>query len=299
MSSRHVIEVGWRVHVQPIWGDRQVGQILHSEVQGWVSELSTRKSATVVIRAYGILANIIERAVNDRRLPRNVARKVNLRRKRPKPRSYLTHEQVQLLTDEAGSHGALILFLAYTGLRWGEAVGLRINSLDMSRRRVLVRENAVNVGGVIIPGTPKSHEARSVPFPPFLAEQLARLCEGKTHGGLVFGDGLNYLPTPTYKDGWFAGARKRAIEVDATFPTKLTLHDLRHTAASLSVSAGANVKAIHRMLGHASAAMTLDTYADLFEDDLDAVADALDHAKTQSIEVKSQSDSGLKTLAQG
>jgi integrase len=62
----------------------------------------------------------------------------------------------------------------------------------------------------------------------------------------------------------------------------LTLHDLRHTAASLAISAGANVKAVQRMLGHASAAMTLDTYADLFDDDLDAVAMALDEAKLAS-----------------
>jgi integrase len=55
----------------------------------------------------------------------------------------------------------------------------------------------------------------------------------------------------------------------------MTPHDLRHTAASLAVSAGANVKAVQRMLGHASAAMTLDVYADLFDDDLDAVAIAL------------------------
>lgn len=53
-----------------------------------------------------------------------------------------------------------------------------------------------------------------------------------------------------------------------------TVHDLRHTAASLAISAGANVKAAQRMLGHASAAMTLDDYADLFDDDLDAVGDA-------------------------
>ena len=68
------------------------------------------------------------------------------------------------------------------------------------------------------------------------------------------------------------------MEADPTFP-RVTVHDLRHTAASLAVSAGANVKAVQRMLGHASAAMTLDVYADLFDDDLDAVATALnDHA---------------------
>ena len=60
-----------------------------------------------------------------------------------------------------------------------------------------------------------------------------------------------------------------------------TPHDLRHTAASLAVSAGANVKAIQKMLGHASAAMTLDIYADLFDDDLEAVATALDKARSR------------------
>jgi integrase len=56
----------------------------------------------------------------------------------------------------------------------------------------------------------------------------------------------------------------------------LTPHELRHTAASLAVSAGANVKAVQAMLGHAKASMTLDVYADLFDDDLEAVADRLD-----------------------
>jgi integrase len=56
----------------------------------------------------------------------------------------------------------------------------------------------------------------------------------------------------------------------------VTPHDLRHTCASLAVSAGVNVLALQRMLGHTSAKVTLDTYADLFDDDLDAVAVTLD-----------------------
>jgi integrase len=58
----------------------------------------------------------------------------------------------------------------------------------------------------------------------------------------------------------------------------VTPHDLRHTAASLAVAAGANVKAVQRMPGHASASMTPDVYAGLFGDDLDAVAYRLDEA---------------------
>ena len=65
--------------------------------------------------------------------------------------------------------------------------------------------------------------------------------------------------------------------MDNTFPI-VTPHDLRHTAVSLAVSAGANVKAVQRMLGHANASMTLDVYADLFDEDLDGVADRLDTA---------------------
>jgi integrase len=114
----------------------------------------------------------------------------------------------------------------------------------------------------------------------------------------VFGDGDRYLSTPTIKDGWYTGARKRAATQDETFPVALTIHDLRHTAASLAISAGANVKAVQRMLGHASAAMTLDTYADLFDDDLDAVSAALDDARRAATEVKMKSRSA-RTRARG
>jgi integrase len=62
----------------------------------------------------------------------------------------------------------------------------------------------------------------------------------------------------------------------------LTPHELRHTAAILAVSADANVKAVQRLLGHASAAMTLDVYSGLFDDGLDAVADRLDEAAVRA-----------------
>jgi Phage integrase family len=66
----------------------------------------------------------------------------------------------------------------------------------------------------------------------------------------------------------------RCQKADPTFP-RVTAHALRHTAASLAISSGANPKVVQRMLGHASAAMTLDTYADLFESDLDSVAESV------------------------
>ena len=62
----------------------------------------------------------------------------------------------------------------------------------------------------------------------------------------------------------------------------LQVHDLRHTAASLAVKSGANPEVVQQMLGHASAAMTLDVYAGLFNADLDDVADRLDEAASQA-----------------
>lgn len=56
----------------------------------------------------------------------------------------------------------------------------------------------------------------------------------------------------------------------------LTPHELRHTAASLAVSAGASVLGVQRLLGHEKASITLNVYADLFDHDLDDVVTGLD-----------------------
>ncbi len=284
-SSFRPVEIAWRLYVEPAWGAMPVSEIRKTAVQQWVSDLRVGdenavparkpKSATVVIRAYGVLAAILDDAVDDRRLLSNPARGVNLPRKARKAHVYLSHEQVHALAA-ASKYPALMLTLAYCGIRWGEAVALHVKDLDMLKRRLRIEENAVEVGAKIEVGTPKNHKRRTVPFPRFLSEPLARQCEGKGREDLLFpGPDGGYLRSARVHEdnhSWFAGAVKRAGV------PRITPHDLRHTAASFAVSAGANVKAVQKMLGHSSAAMTLDVYADLFDRDLDGVAEALDHA---------------------
>ena len=89
----------------------------------------------------------------------------------------------------------------------------------------------------------------------------------------------------------FEPAVQECQKTDETFPT-ITPHDLRHTAASLAVVAGANVKAVQRMLGHAKASMTLDVYADLFDEDLDSVAESLDAAIVKASSAATAAGSG-------
>lgn len=302
-SSYRAIADAWRVYVEPRWGTTQVSAVRHSAVAEWVrqlaagtaptarrqsdrtSHLATRsKSASVVIRAHGVLLAVLEVAVRDRRIAHNPARGITLPRKTRKPHRYLTHVEVEALAAAAGGErGVLVQVAAYTGLRWGELTGLRVRDVDTLRRRLQVNENAVRVGADVHVGTPKTHELRSVGFPGFLVLPLARLCEGKHRNDLLFGGGLEHLQrsrTSGASRSWFVRA------LDDAGIERMTIHDLRHTAASLAIASGANVKAVQRMLGHASAAMTLDVYADLFDDDVDVVSAALDQARAVSVVAK-------------
>lgn len=288
-SAFRALESAWRVHVEPKWSDRSVASVKPTEVRDWLAQLRRTRSATTVLRVHGVLAGILDDASSDGRILTNPSRDKrtvtrSLPSKRRSPKVYLTHEQVELLAMKS-KYPAMVRFLAYTGLRWGEATALRVRNIDAARRRVSVEENAVLVGTRIIVGSPKDGQTRSVPYPAFLSTDIARQCKGKTRDELVFDDAGGYLKLSQSNGGWFDGAVRRAQAADSTMP-RVTPHDLRHTAASLAISAGANVKAVQRMLGHASAAMTLDVYADLFDDDLDSVAEALDQARLSSIVVK-------------
>ena len=190
------------------------------------------------------------------------------------------------MAEQCGTHATLIRLLAYTGLRWGEVTALTVHDVDRQARRIRVTRNAVLVNGKVIVGTPKSHKQRSVPYPELLDSSLEFACRSKLDNDLLFpGPTGTFLITPTIKPwSWFDRALK-----SASLP-EMTIHDLRHTAASLAISAGANVKAVQKMLGHASAAMTLDTYADLFDDDLNAVAVRLNEAAISSNVVRMWSE---------
>jgi integrase len=108
------------------------------------------------------------------------------------------------------------------------------------------------------------------PYPAVLCEELAALIVGKGRDDVIITDQRGGVPRNSnrrVRD--FRRAVAKCQAADETFPS-ITPHDLRHTAVSLAVSAHANIKAIQRMVGHAKASMTLDLYADLFDEDLDA-----------------------------
>jgi site-specific recombinase XerD len=95
-------------------------------------------------------------------------------------------------------------------------------------------------------------------------------------------------------------ARRDWFDMAATFSglDGLTPNELRHTAASLAVSAGANVLALQRMLGHEKPSTTLDVYSDLFDEDLEAVAGALSTARDAALADYLRTDKVLAMVAQ-
>ncbi|USX45201.1 tyrosine-type recombinase/integrase [Dietzia kunjamensis] len=233
-SSKATMETAYRIHVLPEWGGRTVGSIRRSEVSAWIGVLLETRKAQTVRRAVFVLSGILEIAVDDRAISKNPVQGVDLPAKQRKEPKYLTHAQVSALVKEA-RYPELVNFLAYTGVRWGEAAGLRIANVEFEKSRALVADNAVIVGGVYEMGTPKSGKSRTIVFPRFLLDGLLALSEDRDGAEFIFGDSR----PPAYPhgtSGWLVKAVSACQFDDQAFPT-ITLHDLRHTAASLAISA--------------------------------------------------------------
>jgi len=284
-----------REHIRPKWEHVKLADVSHADVQKWVTALSKERSPATVRKIHRVLSLILDMAVKDGRLARNVASGVNLPRPVKKEQRHLTHTQVESLAEacarppgvskhrrlderENETYRLVVLFLAYTGVRFGEMAALRVSRLDLSRRRAMIAESVTVVQGRgLVWGTPKTHERRQVPIPKFLVAELHVHIEGKRPDELVFTGvrGGGPLRASIFRTGFDMAAQ--AIGVPGLHP-----HELRHTAASLAIASGADVKVVQQMLGHSSAAMTMDVYGHLFHDRLDEVADALDNARAEA-----------------
>lgn len=272
------LEDAWRVHVMPQWGVREVQSITRGEVQRWVTDLAGRRSASVTIRAENLLRNLLERAKEDKCIHDNPCDNIELPRKQRRRHVYLAADELSRVALHCGWREPIVLTLGLCGMRWGELVALRVEDVDLQRCRLHIWRSITRLSSEMVETDPKTHEGRVVMFPQILRPLLARQCNGRGPSDFLFtapGKPLDEPMTngwnPTRRDGWFAVALRRAgIERG-----HMTIHDLRHTAASLMVQSGANVKTVQRQLGHKSAAMTLDVYADLFDEDLDDLSERM------------------------
>ncbi|MGI5119447.1 tyrosine-type recombinase/integrase [Marinactinospora thermotolerans] len=287
-------------HILPRWGDLPVKSIEFDDVAAWLAGLQKPKEeggrnlgASQTRTVHSVLSMVLDWCV-PRRLAVNPAKGVPLPKLPPSDHVYLTYEQVEALataagelrtkygrpTATAGVNRTLILLLAYTGLRWGEASALRVKHVDLDRRRIKVTTAFNEVDGELYEDTPKTGERRVVPLLRSLVEELRPLVAGREPDALVFRTGRDKpLRIRNWRNREFNKARKNA-GLDGI---GLTIHKLRHTAASLSIAGGADVYVVQRMLGHAKPSMTLDTYGHLWPDRLDEVADVIDLRRVEAV----------------
>ena len=111
-------------------------------------------------------------------------------------------------------------------------------------------------------GPTKTHQTRTVPVPAALDGYVRARVAGTAPGGYLFPSPTGGVWTNTNfraRSGWMEATRRAGVE-------GTTIHDLRHTAASLLIAAGADVKAVQVILGHSTATMTMDLYGHLFSE---------------------------------
>ena len=107
-----------------------------------------------------VLHQVLAQAVTDSRLSVNPAAELELPRLDEIEKRYLTAGQIRGLAAAASEHGALVLLLGFTGLRFGEAAALTVADIDLVRGRVRVHRSVTAVNAAMTYSAPKSHQAR-------------------------------------------------------------------------------------------------------------------------------------------
>jgi integrase len=283
------------LYLLPEFGRTAIVGITHEVVQRYVNRLAAdpNVSPSLARSIYATLRAAISYGVRMNLVKVNPCSKIDLPRPRRSEMLFLTASEVRALAEAIDPYyRTLVYFAAYTGLRAGEIGALRRKDVDLLRGVVHVRRALKDVGGKLEFGPTKNRAERTVLLPRSLREMLAEHLSGSLPGGS--GPESLVFPSRTGKPLRHNAFRQRPFkpaivgDLDNKDPKKrrapalpsekhgLRFHDLRHTAASLSVAAGANIKQVSTRLGHSSVVITLDRYTHLFPDGEEALAEQLD-----------------------
>ena len=277
-----------RNYIEPAFGAYPIGAITPAEVRRWVSALVDHGLSAGTVRAvYSTFSRIMRHAVIDSVIVRSPCVGISLPRDTGgEEMRFLSPEEINRL---AGAHlprfRALIYTAAYTGMRWGELVGLRVDNLNLDRGTVDVVESLVEVSGTLHPGSTKTGARRTLSLPRFLHEML------REHTGAFPSDG-GYVFTSTegqpLRRNFYNRHFKPAV-IAAGLEPGLRFHDLRHTCAALLIAQGAHPKEIQERMGHSTIRLTFDRYGHLLPSLDERLRDGLDLLFREAAEVGSRS----------
>ncbi|MET3945792.1 integrase [Arthrobacter sp. UYCu512] len=276
-------------YVGPRWSHTPLASVSYDDTAAWITTLvgrnglpagsTTRREVALLfgrLMGYAVKRRLL--AANPTKDPLGQTDYIPAR-DRQRDHVYLTMPQLTKLADQCDDFDLFVMLAGTCGLRWGEITALKREDVTLGERpSVSITRAYSEVNGQLILGSTKGGESRTVPLPRLIAARLERQwLSMATDTRLFSGARGSALRNNTWTRRHYAPAIARLSASDTTFP-RPTFHDLRHTAVSLAISSGANVKVVQRIAGHASATMTLDTYAGLFDHDLHDSAGRLNAA---------------------
>ncbi len=227
-------------------------------------------SPGTVRNIYEFLNRIMQAAVDDRLIAHSPCRRIVLPARSEVEPIPPTPGEVQALADAVPPRfRAVVVLLAGSGLRIGEALGLQTSDVDFLRRTVRVERQRLQDGSIGPTKTAKS--TRTVPLGQIVVDELAQhvAAHGVSEWLFTAPDGgpLSYRQ---WKGVWRRALRETGLDLDT--------HSLRHFTASALIAGGASVKQVQTVLGHSSAAITLKVYAHLWPGDEERTRKILDTA---------------------
>jgi integrase len=251
-----------RRHIYPAFGAWQIGSIEPADVRAWVADLvSSGLSPGTVAGTYHLLGRILKTAEIDGLIPHTPCVGIRLPRQDTHTEIHFLgpSEVAQLAEAIEPRYRVLVYTAAYTGMRWGELAGLRIERCNLLRGVISVVEALTEIGGQIEIGATKTGKTRTVSLPRFLRQLLTEhLTDYPSTCGFVFTseEGLP-LRRSFYRRHYKPAVRRAGL------PEGLRFHDLRHSCAAIMIAQGAHPKEIQERLGHSTIKLTFDRYGHL------------------------------------
>jgi integrase len=261
-----------RLHIKPSLGRVGLKKLTPAHVRGLYSEkLDSGLAPATVRRIHSTLHKALSQAVSDGIVPRNAA---DVKAPRPAPEEIRPPSEVEAraFLDAARQSGerfeALYVLAITTGMRRGELLGLRWDDADLELGTLRVGRALVREGGRHTLGETKTRRGRrQINLTPrtvnaFKAHRKRQLEEKMKLAGLYKDHGLIFasrVGTPVNPENLVKRSFKPLLE-KADLP-EIRFHDLRHTCATLLLGRGVHPKLVQELLGHATIAMTLDTYS--------------------------------------
>lgn len=256
-STRALYEGVWRLHLAETWAEVPVADVSPQRVRQWHEGAAKVTRPTALVQAFRLLRALCNVAVADEVLAVNPCRvKAAGVAKAARPSRSITPAEVRALAGAVPArYRALVLVLAWGGLRFGEATALRRCDVTGDGAAVRVERSVRRVGGRWVVGPPKTEAGRRVvALPGSVAAALTQHLRTHVSAGddaLVFGTSSGAFLASSN----FTTTFRRAVEACGLPPVRV--HELRHTGATLAAQAGATTAELMSRFGHASPAASL------------------------------------------